>query len=242
MVMLCWFYCIPFMEFLYYAAGPALFIFSLFVLKRGIRMARKNLRTLSYGLMAISAIKVFLFDLHLYNQDLFCGFSASLKQIACNPDMLAASKVIGILFLLLSGFGIYSLQRRYAEVHGVTTTTIEAVRLRFWANTSMWCVSIMVLWQLAPWVGSLTVGYVPAVFTAVPWQMLAFVNMALLLVGFWKVESCNWVRSRGQNTTKLRYVNNVWTPKDTLWMSLSVFLVTLALSYVAHDVMTTHTS
>ena len=40
MLALCWFYCIPFAKFLYFASAPILFVFALFMHKRGVSVAR----------------------------------------------------------------------------------------------------------------------------------------------------------------------------------------------------------
>lgn len=242
MVMLCWFYCIPFAKFLYYVAGLLLFIFSLFVLKRGIMMARQGLRRFAYILMVISALKVFLLDMHFSAKDLLCDVSLLLKSATCNAATIQTVEILGIVLLLLSLPAIYMLSNRHKFVQEDTTTTIEKVHLRFWANASMWSVTIMVIWQMAPWVGYLTVGSTPAFFEMLSWHSLAIINIALLVVGFWKVESCSWKRSFNSSASKKRYINSVWTPKDTLWMSLSIFIITLIMSYAAHDALNSFNS
>ena len=115
----------------------------------------------------------------------------------------------------------------------------EDVGLRFWANLSLFFVFAMIVWTLAPWVGSLTVGYVPKIFITLQWQHFAIANLLLLLVGFWKVESCNWqFDPKEKKENRSMQAAQSWTPRDTLWLNVFLYLITLALSYVAHDVLT----
>ena len=65
---------------------------------------------------------------------------------------------------------------------------------------------------------------------------MSCISLGLILTGFWKSESCSWsFDATGQK--KQAYRNKTWTPRDTLWTATFVFLITLAMSYASHDVL-----
>ncbi|MDE1152486.1 MAG: hypothetical protein PW788_08110 [Micavibrio sp.] len=115
-------------------------------------------------------------------------------------------------------------------------TKPEEVHLRFFANVAFISILVMIAWQLAPWVGYLTVGCIPKLFTYIRWQELAIFDLCALAVGFWKLESCVW-KFNVYEKKKMQHLQNTWTPKDTLWMSVFLYLLTIGLAYVSHDVL-----
>lgn len=239
MLMLCWFYCIPFAKLLYFAISPLLVIFALFVLKRGIRLQRVGLRQAAFLLIFLSAVKVCGFDVHTLRGDILCGSEAYWPILPCNAKGFAMLQLLGIVVLFALSAIIFHFYRIYLPNRKFPKLKPEDVNLRFWANLSMLAVCAMMMWTMAPWVGYLTVGGVPAIFTTIKWQHFALVNLALLLVGFWKSESCQWEFTSDKKNKGLHTRQN-WTPRDTLWLNIFLYLITLALSYVAHDVLTTH--
>jgi uncharacterized membrane protein YidH (DUF202 family) len=233
MIMLCWFYCIPFAKFLYFAISPIVFVFSLFMLKRAARADRPFLKQLSFMLMGIAFSKICLFDIRELKKNTICGFDEKF----CTREVMQTVDTLSLV-LLVVGLGlIIYYYRIYMRRDKVAPMTPEEAGVPFWANLAMTMIIVMVIWQMAPWVGYLTIGSIPKIFTALPWQVLAILNFFLLLIGFWKSENCVWNYDVSQKK-KMGHLNKTWTVKDTLWTGVFVYLITLALSYVAHDVLT----
>lgn len=238
MLMLCWFYCIPFAILLYFALGPIMAVFSLFMLKRGVRQGRRGLKQWAFALLFSSGVKTFIFDLQTkFAQDyLFCT-QKMLPIVACEPDPLRKIKFAGIVALVIFSYILLHYYQRLMPDRKPKIYTPEDVNLRFWANLGLVSVFAMIIWTMAPWVGALTVGGVPKLFMIVKWQHFAIGNVLLLLIGFWKVESCSWEYKSGDKESRKR-VSGGWSPRDTLWLNVFLYLITLALSYVAHDILT----
>lgn len=239
MLMLCWFYCIPFAKFLYFALSPILLVFSLFVLKRGVRTGRLGLRQWAFMLMFFSVFKLCIFDIRLGGQYLFCDLGVTLPMMGCSAKGVRIAEFFCLVLLLASSLVIFHFYRLYLPVRKPNPKTPEEVNLRLWANISMMSVMAMVVWTMAPWVGYLTIGRLPEIFKVVQWQHFAIVNLLLLLFGFWKSESCSWEKNV-KVSARSRHTIKTWTPRDTLWLNVFLYLITLALSYVAHDVLTGH--
>lgn len=236
MFMLCWFYCIPFAKMLYFASAPLLLVLSLFALKRGMRNNRASLRQTSFALMFLSCFKMCLFDIRMLKKDLLCGMYAQVESAACNTAGFMAAELLGLMLMVFSSAIIFHYYRKYLHMRTMPMKTPEQVHLPLWANMTMVSILLMVVWQLAPWVGYLTIGRIPGVFISLPWQGLALLNLLLLLIGFWKAESCVW-NYDVQKKKQMAHLNKTWTARDTLWMAVFIYLLTLALSYVAHDVL-----
>lgn len=233
MLMMCWFYCIPFAKGLFFAFSFLLVLFSFFALKRGICQARPGLRQFAFMLMFAALLKICTVDVYLMREHFLCRGDGSL----CTP---AGFKVLQggalLALLVLSGF-LFNLYRSFVRERRVREVRPEENHLNAWANASMGLVLLLTLWLAAPWFGFLTVGHVPSFFMNVPWQYLAMVNTVVALVGFWKLEDCNWLYNASLSNKK-RYETRVWTPKDTLNLSVILFLIALAFSYVSSDVLT----
>jgi hypothetical protein len=234
MLMMCWFYCIPFAKGLFFASSFLLIIFSLFVLKRGIRQSRSALRQTAFLLMFIAILKIFTVDIYLLKDKLLCGTPWLLS--ACNARGFKILQASGLVVLALLSVVLINLYRSFIHNRRQKEIMPEQVYLRFWSNCGMFLVMLLVLWLAAPWVGYLTVGHAPQIFMNVPWQHLAILNTVVLLIGFWKLEDCNWLYNPSQKNKK-KYQSRVWTPKDTLWLSVILFLITLAFSYASSDVL-----
>lgn len=235
MLMICWFYCVPFAEFLYYSAGIIAVLFALLMLRRAFYNNRPYLRGIALVLCLCGGVKFFLADLYFSGQKILCDTSPALKTLACTRDYVQLTSFLGICGTLLAVSGFYLLHLRTRLSAQVSPLSPQAVNLRFWANMSLAGVALMAVWELMPWLGYLTVGSVPPVFNAVPWYVLGIVNTGLIYNGFWRAEACAWgyspLHSRGRNT----YTASLWTPKDTLWTALIFFVVTLILSYASND-------
>ncbi len=237
MAMLCWFYCIDFAWFLYYAFAPVLFIVSLFILKRGIRNARAGLRSAAFSLMFAAVIKICIFDVRTLGKEILCTVNQALSDVGCNTTGQKMLEFGGLLFLVFASFGLFLAHKKFMQIKAPSIKTPEEVNLRFWANVCLAATMGMVIWQCAPWVGSLTVGQTPAIFEKISWQSVAIINLSLILFGFWKAESCTWNYDVRKRKERGAHLNETWTARDTLWMTVFIYLVTLALSYVAHDVL-----
>lgn len=231
MLMMCWFYCIPFAKGLFFASGPLLILLATFVLKRGVRQARRNLRQLAFTLMFVAILKIFMIDLYLLRDMVPCGAGHFFAN--CSFKLLQGG---GLVALAVSGFFLFNLYRSFAQDRPPSRLTPEQVNLFFWANLSISLVVLLILWLAAPWVGFLTVGHVPQLFMSVPWQHLALVDLAVILIGFWKLEDCIWTYDPSEKTRKKHQIH-VWTAKDTLWVSVVLFLIALAFSYASSDVL-----
>jgi len=142
---------------------------------------------------------------------------------------------LGVFLLLGGSWVLFHFYRKFLYARRVVVVTPEQLHLRFWSNTALASIIIMAIWQLAPWVGYLTVGRVPFMFTIIPWSLMSLVSLGLLLNGFWRAEGCNW-QFDATLKKKNAYVDRSWTPRDTLWMATFIYLITLALSYAGHDV------
>ncbi len=237
MLALCWFYCIPFAKFMYFAISPVLIVFAMFMFKRGIYTARPKLRQWALVLIFFALVKVCAFDVRALGQDLLCTVNEQLSEMGCNKSWQRGLELVALLLLVGGSIVLFQLHRAYMNVTQATTLKPDDVHLRFWANACLVAVIGMAVWQCAPWVASLTVGRMPQIFDQVPWQAVAIGNLCLLLYGFWKSESCNW-NYEVKNKKRMQHLNQTWTPRDTLWMCVFIYLVTLALSYVAHDILT----
>lgn len=237
MLALCWFYCIPFAKFLYFASAPILIIFALFMLKRGIRSARHKLRQWALAFIFVGLVKICVFDVRDLGHDLLCSVDEELSKVGCNRRSLQALQVFALATLVVAALALFQLHRSFMKIKEPSALTPAQVGLSFWSISAFISVSLMVVWQCAPWVASLTVGYTPYIFDKVPWQWFAIFNCGLLLWCFWVAESCSW-NYEVKHKKRMAHLNATWTQRDTLWMCVFVYLVTLALSYVAHDVLT----
>lgn len=239
MLMLCWYYCIPFVIFLYFALSAVFFVFALFMLRRGTYMQRPKLRQAAFVFMFFALMKTLVFDVRIAaaQKYLLCRFlPEGTPVLTCSPRGGMLLELAGMVLFLAALAGLFQLYRVYMPPRRIAPLTPEDVRLRFWANLTLWALLVMIVWVAAPWVGFLTVGKVPAVFLALPWHWPPLVSFALLLYGFWRAEACRWVVD-SKDKSKTRHLNNTWTPRDTLWLCAFLYLIALGLSYVSHDVL-----
>jgi len=232
MLVMFWFYGVSFVKWLFFASSLLLLLFSVFALKRGVRQSRKMLRDVAFFLMLTAFLKIFIVDVYMLKKYLLCDINVSSSF--CNATGFKIFQMSGLVLLVLCSLGLFNVYRYFINDKYQIELIPEQVNLKFWANISMVLVIILILWLMAPWAGYLTVGYVPKIFMDVPWQHLAFLETILLLIGFWKLEDCRWIYDP-EKKGKKAYINNAWTPKDTLWLSFTLFLITLAFSYASND-------
>lgn len=231
MLTICWFYCIPFAKGLFFALSPLLFLFSLFMLKRGIRQSRPLLRQAAFLLMFLAALKLFTVDIY-FLKDRLCGLFAP----DCNATGFKILQAGGLVALTLTGLLLAQIYRSFIRNRRQAVIASEQMRLKCWSNLSIFLVLGLIFWLAAPWAGFLTVGHVPKLFMEVPWQYLAIMNVVVLLISFWKLEDCSWTYNPADKSRKA-HSHRVWTAKDTLWLSAILFLITLVFSYASHDVL-----
>lgn len=238
MLMMCWFYGVPFIKGLFFTSSLLLLLFSVFALKRGVRQSRSTLRDVAFFLMFIALLKLFIVDAYILREYLLCEVGVFVSF--CTAKGFKTFQFVSLVMLALCSFGLFNIYKCFINERKQVEITPEQVRLELWANISISLVIMLILWLAAPWAGYLTVGYVPKFFTDIPWQHLAFLEIAILLIGFWKLEDCNWAYNP-ENKNKKSHINRTWTPKDTLWVSVILFLITLAFSYASNDVLSTIT-
>ena len=238
MLMMCWFYGVPFVKGLFFTSSLLLFLFSVFALKRGVRQSRSALRGVAFFLMFIAFLKLFTVDVYILKEYLLCDLG--VFPFFCSAKGFKIFLMTSLLVLALCSFGLFNVYRYFVNDREQVEFTPEQVKLELWANTSIFLVIVLILWLAAPWAGYLTVGYVPKFFMDVPWQHLALLEFAILLIGFWKLEDCSWAYNP-EKKNKKSHINRTWTPKDTLWVSVVLFLITLAFSYASNDVLSAAT-
>jgi hypothetical protein len=256
MLMLIWIYRIALAKFVYFASSGVLLIIGLFMLKRGVYSHRPGLRKFAFSMIFVALLKTLMIDLRWLDEPMLCAGStvADVTEngmpeharpffpfLPCTSHGAAILDFGGlVLFMALCGALLHYF-RVYMPEKNRTHLTPEQVHLRFWANLSLWGLIAMMCWLAAPWFGFLTVGSVPRIFTVVPWQNFAWANLAFLIFGFWQSESCGWsydVRKKD----KMKHLNDTWTPRDTLWLNVFLYIIALALSWVSQDVLTPHVS
>ncbi len=239
MLMICWFYCIPFSKGLFFAASLLLLLFSVFMLKRGVRQSRSSLRSSAFILMFLAALKIFTIDLYLLSDKILCDTAIIASR--CAPTGFKVLMGGGFLAVVLIAALLLNAYRSFVYDRRQVQQRPEDVRLSLWVNIGLSLVVLLIIWLIMPWVGYLTVGSVPALVQHIPWQYLAIAIVAVLLICFWKLEDCSWVyhvEGRG----KKAQVTRAWTAKDTLWVATLLFAIALVFSYVSMDVLSSRPS
>jgi hypothetical protein len=255
MLMLIWIYRVALAKFLYFASSGVLLVIGMFMLKRGVYAHRPKLRTFAFGMIFAAVFKIFMLDLRFADEYLLCaghtvrqvaeqgGFDAEespiLSFLPCSGQGTMILDFAGIVLFILAGLSVFHAYRVFMPEKDRNPLQPEQVHLRFWANLNLWGIVAMLCWLAAPWFCFLTVGFLPRVFTLVPWQDFALANLALLLFAFWKSEGCAWsydIRKKD----KMKHLNDTWTPRDTLWLNTFLYVIALALSWVSQDVLSPH--
>lgn len=217
--MLCWLYCVPFSIFLYYASAPLTIMLACFILKRGICRGLLWQRYLALGLITVSIAKIFLSD---------------LQSIINNSFILSG---INYILLIISMAIIYMLYRRFgSDYKAIEINKKNDRELRIWANTSMITTIILICWELVPWLGYLTIGKAPEIFTLINWRIIAAFNFVTLLVGFWQSEE-HYSYYNKSHKGKRHGAGKTWLPSDTLWLVLPLYLIAVAFGIMGDDIL-----
>jgi hypothetical protein len=210
-----------------------LFLFALFMRRRGLYRHEAGLVRGAFVLMGLALVKVFIFDLRAAGRDLLCSGALGLP---CDENGWLAVQVLGFAALAIGGYLIAQGFARFSPKKWPALPAVPGASARGQASLGMIMVVLMIVWQLGPWVFSLSIGHVPDIFTVVTWQPVALVTAAVLLAGFWAVEGCPDYFPRTGGAGERRGRDN-WLPRDSLWLAVFLYAFTLALSYVAHDVL-----
>jgi uncharacterized membrane protein len=236
MLMLIWMYRVALAKFLYFASSGVLLVIGLFALKRGIYAHRPHLREFAFAMIFSAVFKTLMIDLRFVDEELLCADDPLIPVLPCSAGGVMALDFIGILLFVVAAFGIFYAYRMYMPEHKRELLQPDKIHLRFWANLNLWGIVGMLCWIAAPWFCFLTIGHLPRIFTRVPWQLFAWVNLGLLLFGFWLSEGCAWSYDLRQKD-KMRHLNDTWTPRDTLWLNVFLYVIAVALSWVSQDVL-----
>lgn len=233
MFMLCWFYCVPFLKLLYFGTGPAMFLFALFMHRRGLYRREAGLARGAFVLMGLALVKVFVIDMRQEGRDLLCS---GVLRLPCDDMGWLAVQAMGFAALALGAVWILRGFARLSSGKWPVLPAVSAENARAQGALGMVMVVLMIVWQLAPWVCSLAIGRVPELFAVVPWQPVALVTAVVLLSGFWALEACPDYFPREEGAGERRGRDS-WLPRDSLWLAVFLYAFTLAMSYVAHDVL-----
>lgn len=248
MLFLCITYCIPLLWFLFYVAGPFFVIFGLFTLKRGIQNRAQHLRQNGIFTMFGAVLKMTLIDVHMLSEGIkntlcfagrFPGLDCEDKAISPHETMFLS--FLGLVLLVLCSVIFLRMYQTYLPDRKPREYSPEQVHLKFWVNLTLWTVIIEALWGVAPWLGALLDAKLPRIFLAINWKALAVFNLCMLVCDFWKVESVIWEnKSTDSREVKARrtHLQQTWSSKDTLWMTLFLYLLVCGLSYIGNDVLT----
>lgn len=233
MWMICWHYCEDLGRLLYHTAPLLMVVMALFAFKRAYRSGQSWPRAFGLVLLVVAAAKVFLFDPYLFRGYLACA--AGLPFLPCNRTGGAIIMTLGAMIFIGLMVAIYYLQGWLKSLKPRPRVTPQQVRLRLWANASLVNALALSVWAILPWLWALAQAHLPDVLLVVPWHVLAVTGATLLAVGFWLLEDCRWFYIPMGNKAKA-HDYRVWTPRDTLWTALLIYVVALALAYVTQDV------
>ena len=109
MLMMCWFYGVPFIKGLFFTSSLLLLLFSVFALKRGVRQSRSTLRDVAFFLMFIALLKLFIVDAYILREYLLCEVgvfvsfctSCVLSPInATTPTAIKLNTIIKFFFII----------------------------------------------------------------------------------------------------------------------------------------------
>lgn len=233
MFMLCWFYCVPFLKLFYFSTGPLLFLFALFIRRRGIYRRHESLVKISYIFMFLSLVKIFLFDVRSAGRDLLCSGALLLP---CSEQGWLALQGISFALLMTGTYLIGREAKRPSLDIYATSPKLGPEQISGWAGLGMTMVVLMIIWQLAPWFCYLVIGHMPDIFVVIPWPPVALATLVVLLIGLWRLEACPAFFPRENGAAGSRS-KGAWLPRDTLWLAIFLYAITLALTYVAQDVL-----
>ena len=239
MLMLLWFYFIPFVKFVFYIFALLCVLFSAFVMKRGRRRGNRELRSAAIVLLVIAAGKTFLVDPYVLRKWLLCD--VGVPFLDCTVGSAHILMALGSGLMAVSLVGLFYLRHR-AMKPNVPQPQIPPAQnnFAFWVSLSSVLVGMLICWTVAPWLGYLTVGYMPHIFVLVSWRPIAALALGVLIITFWKREEClsyYEAHRHGSGRKGAAYVPQTWTLQDTLWTAFWLFMLSLALAYVTYDIL-----
>lgn len=227
MFMVCWHYCVPFLNFLYFAIAPILILWGAFVMKRGIIQYKKFLRERAMILWGLALVKFALLDIRKMGSALFCD-----PITGCGS---AAFWGTNVLILLCLAGGVYAglpLYRKFCpDQQEYIKRPIDLTPLKKWTRMSILTVSLFIIWVAGPWVTSLASGSIPQLFLVFSWPYMAILSLVSLLMAFWRLEDFQMLYS--STKSKIADRKNVWVPKDTLWTLVFLYGVTVILAFAS---------
>lgn len=233
MVMLCWFYCVPFLKIFYFSIGPLLFLSALFVRRRGLYRRQAGLIHTAFILMFVALVKIFVLDVRSSGRDLLCSGALFLP---CTETGWFALQGISFSLLAIGSYLVWMASKSNVLESYATLPKLAPEKVGGWVNLGMTMVILMIIWQLAPWFCYLVIGRMPEIFVLIPWPPVAFATLAVLLTGLWKLEACPAFFPRQSGAAGSR-IKSAWLPRDTLMLAIFLYVITLALSYVAQDIL-----
>ncbi|GEM_PF-1566460 len=228
MFLVCWHYCIPFLNFLWLAIGPILFLIGAYVLKRGMVRYRKPLRKRAMIIWMIAFVKMVFLDFRFLAGEMFCPLGTCAKY----PDMM-----INVTAIVLMGAVILYWMKLYKKfVPDAGQVSAAAVSgdtgpLKRWTRYSALSVILFILWVIAPFIMGMFGGGPPKLFLIFSWHYFAILGLGCLLVALWKLEEYQWYYS--STKSKLAHKKDVWIPKDTLWTLVFIYGVTSIMAFAS---------
>ncbi|MGM0422010.1 MAG: hypothetical protein ACQEQL_02815 [Pseudomonadota bacterium] len=227
MFMVCWHYCMPFLNFLYFAIAPIMILWGAFVMKRGINLYKRPLRDRALILWALAIVKICVLDIRGISIELFCD-----SVQGCSTEKLWAINIFSLLCLGGGAYIWWRLCKKFRpDREGYISRPTNQQPLVKWTRMSVLTVSLFVIWVSGPWVTSLTMGSIPKLFLIFSWPYMSVLALVSLLMAFWKLEDFQWLYS----STKSRIADKkkVWIPKDTLWTLVFIYGFTVMLAFAS---------
>ena len=228
MFMVCWHYCVPFLNFLLYAIAPIMVGLGCYVMKRGLVQYRRDLRKRALGLWVLALVKFVFVDVEHILYYMFCDV-----QTGQCSEMFSDIKDASTVVFTVVGAGIlYKLHQVFIpDKPKQRPVKTDLKPLRQWTFLSIVTVSLFVLWVLSPWITSLTIGSIPTLFLTLSWHHLGILASVSLLMSFWRLEDFQWYYS--STKSKAEHKKHVWVPKDTLWTLVLIHTTTLLLAFAS---------
>ncbi len=234
MLMLCYTYCIPFLQFMLYAIGPMLILYAAFIFKRSLVQERPKLRRFAIILVTLVLFKIGLFDFKQMAPPMACAHFPDVSG-ECQRKIYDLIIYLGYGIALMGLLGMMWAWRKFGPDYKPEMRKVSDHELRVWANAGMMVTCIFTLLQAIPWVSTLLTGNVPHFATLIPWKLLALMCFGLLLIGFWHNEDKHVIIKSYRQDAK--HIKHGWRPGDTLWMALILYVITLMLSFVIDDIL-----
>lgn len=231
MLTICRYYCGPFLQWLLFASTGLILLYAAFIFKRGVRQGRVALRKKAFILIYIAVLKFLLMDSGFVADRLFCDNAAGV----CDASKIHIFKIGALVALVPAFASIYIMYKKYIDREVLARRSVKGMWIRFWANLSVFIVLGLTFWLVAPWVTYLIYGSVASYFFHSAWKLLVFIAYILILVTFWRYEDCSL---SPQSEEDKDFNHQTWIPRDTLWLSLAMLIITHGLLIVSLNFLT----